>query len=245
MTWSTRELADLAGTTVNTVRHYHALGLLDEPQRRYNGYKRYQVRHLVCLLRVRRLAELGVPLSQVAAVCGDGADPTDALRGLDAELRADIERLRRARSDIAAILRDSAPVDTPQGFEPIASRLSEADRSLLHICTRLYDQDAISELLIMVAAEPGAVSEEFNALAPDADDATRQRIAEQIASEQVNWRSADRPWLSDPARHLCNSEHVTRQTLTEALIELYNPAQREVLHRAGVAADEPLRAHTR
>ncbi|MEO3798201.1 MerR family DNA-binding transcriptional regulator [Nonomuraea sp. B10E15] len=37
MPWSTRELAGLAGTTVNTIRHYHRLGLLDEPERRYNG----------------------------------------------------------------------------------------------------------------------------------------------------------------------------------------------------------------
>ena len=31
MAWSTRELAELAGTTVNTIRHYHALGLLERP----------------------------------------------------------------------------------------------------------------------------------------------------------------------------------------------------------------------
>ena len=29
MAWSTRELADLAGTTVNTVRHYHERGLIE------------------------------------------------------------------------------------------------------------------------------------------------------------------------------------------------------------------------
>ena len=31
MPWSTRELAELAGTTVKAVRHYHEIGLLDEP----------------------------------------------------------------------------------------------------------------------------------------------------------------------------------------------------------------------
>lgn len=67
MPWSTRQLAELADTTVNTLRHYHRLGLLDEPERRYNGYKQYEVRHLVSLLRIRRLAELGVPLSQIAS----------------------------------------------------------------------------------------------------------------------------------------------------------------------------------
>ncbi|MGW3892293.1 MerR family DNA-binding transcriptional regulator [Micromonospora chokoriensis] len=32
------ELAELAGTTVNAIRHYHRVGLLEELTRRYNGY---------------------------------------------------------------------------------------------------------------------------------------------------------------------------------------------------------------
>ena len=48
--WSTRELAELAGTTVKSVRYYHQLRLLDEPARLTNGYKQYEVRHLVRLL---------------------------------------------------------------------------------------------------------------------------------------------------------------------------------------------------
>jgi hypothetical protein len=31
MAWSTRELAELAGTTLRAVRHYHEVGLLAEP----------------------------------------------------------------------------------------------------------------------------------------------------------------------------------------------------------------------
>jgi DNA-binding transcriptional MerR regulator len=34
MAWSTRELAELAGTTVNTIRHYHRGGPLAAPGRR-------------------------------------------------------------------------------------------------------------------------------------------------------------------------------------------------------------------
>jgi DNA-binding transcriptional MerR regulator len=65
MAWSTRELAELAGTTLKTVRHYHRIGLLDEPERAANGYKRYRVPHLIRLLRIRRLVDLGVPLSAI------------------------------------------------------------------------------------------------------------------------------------------------------------------------------------
>ena len=65
MAWSTREIAELAGTTVNTVRHYHQVGLLEQPDRMSNGYKQYQVRHLVRLLKIRRLRDLDVPLDQI------------------------------------------------------------------------------------------------------------------------------------------------------------------------------------
>ncbi|MGN9813399.1 MerR family transcriptional regulator [Micromonospora sp. BQ11] len=105
MAWSTRELAELAGTTVNTVRHYHRLGLLEHPQRRPSGYKEYGADHLICLLHIRRLVELGVPLSQIVALGPDDALGPEVLRQVDAGHLAEIERLQKARSDIAVILR--------------------------------------------------------------------------------------------------------------------------------------------
>ncbi|MBB4789625.1 MerR family transcriptional regulator [Streptomyces nodosus] len=47
MGWSTREVAQLAGTTLRAVRHYHEVGLLDLPERQPNGYKKYRTEHLV------------------------------------------------------------------------------------------------------------------------------------------------------------------------------------------------------
>nr|WP_221378970.1 MerR family transcriptional regulator [Actinoplanes polyasparticus] len=110
MAWSTRELAELAGTTVNTIRHYHRIALLDEPTRRYNGYKQYGVLDLVRLVRIRRLSELGVPLSRIREICADGAAAPDVLKQVDAGLASEIERLSKARTDIATILRTRAPV---------------------------------------------------------------------------------------------------------------------------------------
>ncbi|MEV4901249.1 MerR family transcriptional regulator [Citricoccus sp. NPDC055426] len=111
MAWSTRELAERAGTTVNTIRHYHRLGLLEEPEREYNGYKQYEVHHLVSLLRIRRLAGLGVPLSQIRDARA-GADSTQqTMRELDAELEKNIRRLEESRADIAAIQKIAEDVD--------------------------------------------------------------------------------------------------------------------------------------
>ncbi|MFC3997283.1 MerR family transcriptional regulator [Nocardiopsis sediminis] len=241
MAWSTRALAELAGTTVNTIRHYHRLGLLDEPERRFNGYKQYGVPELVRLLRIRRLVELGVPLSQIGEAGADGAGTPDMLRALDAELAASIERQQRARADIAAILSDSASADGPAGFEPFASRLSEADSSMIHIYTQLYDEEALSDVRRMIEADTDTIGDDINALPADADEETRQRLAERLASS-IAQNLIDYPWLSDPAAHLAKSEHVTQQTFIEAVTELYNPAQVDVLGRAGSLAHERLRA---
>lgn len=120
MPWSTREIAELAGTTVNTVRHYHRIGLLDEPERRYNGYKQYEVWDLVTLLRIRRLAGLGLPLSQIVQVSEGAGSAPDTLRELHAELQRSIERMRKAQDEIAAMLGDHVPAEPPAS-EPLAT----------------------------------------------------------------------------------------------------------------------------
>jgi DNA-binding transcriptional MerR regulator len=241
MPWSTRELAELAGTTVNTIRHYHRLGLLDEPKRRYNGYKQYEVGHLVSLLRVRRLADLGVPLSQIGDVSAGADSAPGALRDLDAELQMSIERLQKARADIAAILRDHAPADVPAGFESVASRLSEVDSSMIHVYTQLYDKDALADIQKMVEADTDDVGADIDRLPADADEDTRQRLVERLARTLAQ-NLIDYPWLSDPASHLSKSPYVTAQTIVDVLVDLYNPAQLDVLVRANTLANDQVRA---
>ncbi|MEU6783090.1 MerR family transcriptional regulator [Nonomuraea angiospora] len=235
MAWSTRELAELAGTTVNTIRHYHRLGLLEEPERRYNGYKQYGVPHLVCLLRIRRLVELGVPLSEIGVARSNGDVPLEVLRQVDAQLAAEMERLRKARSDIAVILRDGAPADTPAGFESAAGNLSAADTSLIHVYTRLYDDEALKDLQRMAETDTDPVNAELDALPPDADEATRQSLAERLAP-LIAQNFIDYPWLTNPEGRLSKSEHATQQTLIDAVAALRNTAQIDVLTRASILA---------
>ena len=242
MAWSTRELADLAGTTVNTVRHYHRSGLLEEPERMSNGYKQYRARHLVRLLQIRRLRDLGVPLAQIEAVgVANGANAAPALLAIDADLAASIERLQRARAEIRAILEGGTATDVPAGFEGVAATMSDADRSLMLIYEQLYDESAMTDLREMVRAEPDEASVEFDALPPDADDATRQRLAETLGP-QLAQHLSDFPWLLQPAEHLSKSERVTQETFVETYTELYNEAQLNVLGRASALATEILAA---
>lgn len=242
MAWSTRELADLAGTTLNTVRHYHRLGLLEEPVRESNGYKRYTVHHLVRLLRIRRLSDLGVPLSQVGEVTGGGNETADALREVDAGLQAQIEHLQGARAAIAAILSGEAPTDSPPGFESVASRLSEADSSLMHISSQLFNAEALADVRRIAEADAAedSVGDLINALPEDADEASREEAAARLAPELAQ-NLRDYPWMSDPAQTMSRSPHITRETFAEAVLELYNSAQLDVLRRAHALAQDQLR----
>lgn len=232
MAWSTRQIAELAGTTVNTVRHYHETGLLDEPERRSNGYKQYEVRHLLRLLQIRRLRDLGVPLAQIETMGRAGDDPAAALSALDAELAATIERLQRARAELALILRHRAPIDLPPGFSSVADTLSEPHRSLVMVYSQVYDESAMDDLRQMLEETPRTeADEEFENLPPDADRATKQRLAEYYAPI-IEQQRAEYPWLNDPTTRSTRSPSTLATTMTETLREIYNPAQLEVLYLA-------------
>ncbi len=98
------ELASLAGTTVRTLRHYHQIGLLDEPPRTEGGYREYGLDHLVRLLAIRRLVDLGLSLDAAAeALDGPPRDTAGLLDALDDELRRSIEQLERRRAALAAV----------------------------------------------------------------------------------------------------------------------------------------------
>ena len=53
------QLASYAGVTVRAVRHYHAKGLLPEPERDRSGYRRYDAHAVVELIKVRTLTAAG------------------------------------------------------------------------------------------------------------------------------------------------------------------------------------------
>lgn len=98
------ELAAYAGVTVRTVRHYHQIGLLPEPERDASGYRRYGATAVVSLIRIRTLADAGVPLSQIAGMLdADEAAFDEAVRRIDARLRAEIQRLQTSRRQIAQL----------------------------------------------------------------------------------------------------------------------------------------------
>ncbi|MBR8740828.1 MerR family transcriptional regulator [Nocardiopsis sp. MG754419] len=237
MAWSTRQIADIAGTTIKTVRHYHKIGLLDEPERAANGYKQYRTQHLVRLLRIRRMSDLGVPLSQIKAMGDIDGAPDQAIRDLNAELTATIERLQRVRAELTDILRYRAPIDVPTGFGPVTDDLTDADRSLIMICSRMFTEEVTDDMRDMMSMRD-ATDREFNALPADADQATIEELAERMAPLIGDIR-AKHPSSRDPGVFARGGAEFTESTMVQAVVELYNPAQIQVLqHVNHVLADD-------
>jgi DNA-binding transcriptional MerR regulator len=110
-----KELADLAGTTVRTVRYYHQIGLLPVPAVR-DGSRDYDLVHVARLIHIRWLTQAGVPLSRVAGMLqstGDAAprvsevDRDGILTDLNATLVAvddQIERLQQQREQVHRLI---------------------------------------------------------------------------------------------------------------------------------------------
>ena len=98
------QLAAYAGVTVRAVRHYHQVGLLPEPERDASGYRKYGAPAVVALIKIRTLADAGVPLARIAAMLEAGeAEFAEAVRGIDTRLRNEIDRLETSRKQIAQL----------------------------------------------------------------------------------------------------------------------------------------------
>jgi DNA-binding transcriptional MerR regulator len=98
------QLATYAGVTTRAVRHYHQIGLLPEPERDHSGYRTYAAPDVVRLIRIRTLAEAGVPLARVQELLdATPAEFGDAVVQVDAELRARIRELQGHRRRIARL----------------------------------------------------------------------------------------------------------------------------------------------
>lgn len=193
------ELARLAGVTVRALRHYHQIGILAEPERRSNGYRSYDVHDLIRVLRIKRMASLGIPLERMPALLEDTAndnsdDAGALLDDLDAELAQQIERLTSQRSLIARLRDHHAAPDLPPELAPflavfaatgISPELVRMDRDQSVLLAHLAGEEGMPQLADFYGriSDPGlapavaAVSERFSRLGPDN---TEQELAELV-----------------------------------------------------------------
>lgn len=98
------QLAEYAGVTIKAVRVYHDRGLLPEPPRDESGYRRYDAQHAIQLVKVKTLADAGVPLARIRELLA--APPPEfaaAVAEIDENLRKRAEEIRRTRRRIAQL----------------------------------------------------------------------------------------------------------------------------------------------
>lgn len=156
------------------VRHYHAVGLLPEPERDASGYRRYGAGDVVCLVRIVRLRAVGMPIPRIAVQLGDPANGDVELRQLAAELREEIARLTALHERLLAM---SEQAD-PSPAEAVAGALRDAGR--LAPDSSLAPAEAAATELID-ALHPAGVAGIMEAISPLLADPVRtDRLSELV-----------------------------------------------------------------
>jgi DNA-binding transcriptional MerR regulator len=107
------ELAELAGVSSDTLRHYERKGVLARPLRKANDYRQYPAAALQRVRLIRRALAVGFTLNELAAVLNvrdHGGAPCTEVRTLAAAKLSEVEtRLREMtelRDELRAVLKD-------------------------------------------------------------------------------------------------------------------------------------------
>ncbi|MEU4830908.1 MerR family transcriptional regulator [Streptosporangium sp. NPDC023615] len=239
------DLASLADVTVRTLRHYHRIGILPEPERDPSGYRRYTIHDLIRLLRIKRLAALGLPLDRVAGVLdSEEEDHDDLLGDLERELDAQIARLTRQRTLLGVIREHRASPDVPpelaRFFETFAlagasPAMNRIDRDQSVLLAHLLGEEGVPHLTGFYEriAAPGTIevvtelARRFDRLEADADPAVVGRLADDFA-ERMGALVAELTW-PDGRDNLLDGKlyGLFDQYMRDAL----NPAQKIVIAR--------------
>lgn len=159
------ELAAAVGVTTRTVRHYHHLGLLPEPERLGNGYRDYTLRHAVVLARIRRLTELGLGLAEVRDVLAEdaGKDLVEVLTELDEDLARQEAAIREQRARLRGLIQQgSLPAEGPVSPELAAlfsavghvsdSPMAAKDREILALLDTSATPETREQLIGLVGS---------------------------------------------------------------------------------------------
>lgn len=142
-----KELADLTGTTVRTIRHYHQIGLLEVPDIRFS-YRDYDLSHVARMTRIRWLSQAGIDLSSIASILEAEVEATD-LRGVSGdahvaktvlddlnaavgELDRQVDRLRDQRERLCQLV---ASVEAGGALSPMPASMVRFYDTMERRCT--------------------------------------------------------------------------------------------------------------
>jgi DNA-binding transcriptional MerR regulator len=186
------QLAAYAGVTVRAVRHYHQIGLLPEPERDASGYRRYGATAVVSLIKIRTLANAGVPLSEIGQMLeADAPAFAEAVQRIDSHLRDEIERLETSRKQIAQLAAGDSLALPPEVISYL-DRLREIGAS-----ERMVEPER--DAWILVAARwPDRIREVMPVKLAQLEDPQLVRLY-RLGSELLETDAVDDPRLEEAA----------------------------------------------
>lgn len=243
------ELARLGSVTPRTIRHYHAIGLMPEPPRSEGGYRQYEVRDLLRLLRVRRLASLGLSLPQVAELLEAPATQTkELLDQLDQELAAQVAVLQEQRRVLAVLREHAVDPDLPETFAPVLASLRKAgltpahlvqEREIMLLFSALGAESTLMEFYLDTDDEAAMQAyvgfmhrfESLRHLSPE--DPAVEETAKELIELQQTWIDQ----LLQPDADLPQLGPEMERVLSDHWLSQYAPAQRQALTMAATAAE--------
>ncbi|MBM7442441.1 MerR family transcriptional regulator [Streptomyces sp. HB132] len=97
------DAAAFVGSTPRAIRHYHAIGLLPEPERGGDDRRRYGYEDMIRLLWIRKMADAGIALDDIRDAFTTGTDSVGADNGEG--IAGILERLEETLAEQEAELR--------------------------------------------------------------------------------------------------------------------------------------------
>jgi DNA-binding transcriptional MerR regulator len=252
--FTSKQLADLVGVTVRALRHYHQIGLLEEPERTYSGYRVYQAAHVLRLLRIKRLTGLGLTLEQVAQVLNhpEGTAAQDTLDTLDQALADQIEDLQTQRQAIAEIRQSQASLDVLPKFAQHLSTLRslgsteealKAEKMLFEVVAGLgtqQDSEQLQQMLEAITTNPLAqrLAQLDTIMAEISPDMAEEQIDSLVAQFSQVLADFYDEYSEDGSLPKWESSIPIDQILQALVEENLNPQQLKFLQRLAAAFAE-------
>jgi DNA-binding transcriptional MerR regulator len=233
------QLASYAGVTVRAVRHYHAKCLLPEPERDHSGYRQYDAAAVVDLIRIRTLADAGVPLSRVKDLLAAGDEEfAAAVVEIDKRLRAEIRERQRHRQRIAQLAAGDSLALPPEATAylqrlrqlGIPERMVEGERDAwILVAAQLPDQMAMLMTLKTAQLEEPLVIELYRDLSEaidwDPDDPRLpvlvDKLVASIGATEAEWEDYEEVLeFSDELVDLLDAVFLSSVPVAARLMEL-------------------------
>ncbi|MER8071155.1 MerR family transcriptional regulator [Streptomyces sp. NPDC094034] len=172
------DAAAFAGITPRAIRHYHAIGLLAEPERGSDDRRRYGYDDMIRLLWIRRMADAGISLDDIR----DGFEGATGIEQSLARLEESLASKAAAIEAQLAAVRRLREVGSPLGLlSPLVSgrlhdlppgALRSTDLDTLLITERIFGPQGAAvqaNRFIVLATHPELRAEEDRLAEAEAD----------------------------------------------------------------------------